>query len=107
MEAVRARGQRLSLHLDVVRDREKGVLVRSASPWTALAPVAAEVREAVGDQLPPDLSAAVVRPADDAGARVVDLHGHRPESLRDGSLRVVAVGRKRQALGGAAGGTGG
>src|SRR5258708_37999948 len=88
-----------------MRGGEGSVLVRTGAPWTLLARAESEVGHAVGDELPPDLSAAVLTGvwSMDAGAAVVDLDRDETDGLGDGRCLAVAW----QGQGGGARGHGG
>src|ERR1019366_9736266 len=105
-QAVCARGKGLALHLHLVRDRENGVLVRAGAPGAGLAVVEVELRQPIGHQLAPDLSAPVVAFEDDARARVGDRDRDWPDLLRPrGPLVVPARGGGIRLGGGGARGT--
>ncbi len=98
VEAVRPGDKRLPLHLHGVGHGEGRVLVGPGPPRAARASVEPEVGHPPGDELAPDVAAAIVLPPHDPRARVVDCYPDRPDRLRDGSLGILSARRKRQTL---------
>ena len=90
VEAVAAGGEGLAVDRDRVRDGEDGAFIGSGAPGGGLAVAVAEVGEAVGDELAPDLAA----PVFDGGGGVVDGDLDGADELGDGGLLVGSAGGK-------------
>jgi len=99
METITAGREGLAVHLEIVGGAEDGVLVGSGAPGSGLAVAEAEVRHAVGDELAPDLTAAVLAVGSVyRRARVVDGDFDETEVLGNGGFLIVSAGRQRKTL---------
>src|SRR5216683_7347034 len=90
--------QRLAFDAHGVGDRKHRVLIRSAAPRARLSVAEPQIRQAVRNQLAPNLATPVFPVGTMyGGAGVVDRNSHRTKELSNGRFLIVSTGREGKA----------